>query len=397
MNKDKLMPITKTVLKRTNLRVYPTKTQEVLLSQAFGNSRFIWNYYTSIFLNKDLTNKVYPSIKELKEIYGFDFLKLSPSCCQQQTIRHFQSTLKQFFNKNRKSKLGRPKFKKKGVSKDSIAFSGSGIFTNKNNEIRLVGLGKLKLRGEIDLNSLDRKQIKSITISKDKCNHYYASVCYEVEINYEEKDFKLKDESKSVGLDLGLTHFLIDSQGKKIDNPRFLKQELEKLKFLDRCLSRKKKNSNSYKKTKLKRAKLFKSITNKRNYFFHCISKELVNNFDFIYVEDLSVKNMIKNRKLSRSISDVSWSKFISILSYKCDWNGVKLHKINRWFASSKTCSECGYQIDKLPLDIREWVCHDCETIHDRDINAAMNILKRGEFELTQIQNKKLSKGIDLT
>ena len=302
-NKDKLMAITKTVLKRTNLRFYPTKSQEVLLSQAFGNSRFIWNYYTYIFRNKEIDNKnkIYPTIKELKEKYNFDFLKLSPSCCQQQTIRHFQSTLKQFFNKKRKSKLGRPKFKKKGVSKDSIAFSGSGIYTNKNNEIRLVGLGKIKLRGEIDLNSLDRNKIKSITISKDKCNHYYASICHEVEIEITERDFKLKN--KSIGLDLGLAHFLIDSQGKKVENPKFLKQELEKLKYLDRCLSRKTKNSNSYKKCKLKRAKLFKSITNKRNYFFHCISKNLIENFDFIYIEDLSIKNMIKNKHIS-STSD---------------------------------------------------------------------------------------------
>ncbi len=394
------MTVTKIVLKRTNLRAYPTKSQETALSQSFGNSRFIWNYYVSIFLNKEITNKIYPSIKELKEIHGFDFLKLSSSCCQQQqTIRHFQSTIKQFFNKKRKTKIGPPKFKKKGASKDSISFSGSGIYKTKSGEIKLLSLGKLKLRGEINLNSLSRNQIKSITISKDKCGHYYASVCYEVEINYEEKDFKLGDKSKSIGLDLGLTHFLIDSQGKKIDNPKFLKQELEKLRFLDRCLSRKNKNSNSYKKCKLKRAKLFKKITNKRNYFFHCISKNLIKNFDFIYVEDLSVKNMIKNRKLSRAISDVSWSKFVSILSYKCDWYGVSLHKINRWFASSKTCSECGYQIDELDMSIREWTCHECETIHDRDINAAQNILKRGEFELNNIQtpNKKLSKGICLT
>ncbi len=391
------MAITKTVLKRTNLRVYPTKAQEAVLSQSFGNSRFIWNYYVAIFRNKDITNKIYPSIKELKEIHGFDFLKLSSSCCQQQTIRHFQQTIKQFFNKKRKSKIGLPKFKKKGVSKDSIAFSGSGIYKTKSGEIRLLSLGKLKLRGEIDLNSLNRKQIKTITITKDKCNHYYASICYELEVTYEERDFKLKDKSKSIGLDLGLTHFLIDSQGKKIDNPKFLKQELEKLKYLDRCLSRKKNGSNSYKKCKLKRAKLFKSITNKRNYFFHCVSKNLIENFDFIYIEDLSVKNMVKNRKLSRAISDVSWSKFVSILSYKCDWYRVSLHKINRYFASSKTCNLCGYQIDKLSLDIREWVCPDCGEVHDRDINAAMNILKRGEFELAQIQNKKLSKGVCLT
>ena len=393
------MTVTKTVLKRTNLRAYPTKAQEAVLSQAFGNSRFVWNYYTYIFLNKNIPHKdkIYPSIKELKEIHGFDFLKLSPSCCQQQTIRHFEQTKKQFFNKNRKEKIGPPKFKKKGVSKDSVSFSGSGILFNENKPIKLVGLGKLKLRGEIDLNSLSRKQIKSITISKDKCGHYYASICYEIEIEYEEKDFKIVDKSKSIGLDLGLTHFLINSQGKKINNPKFLKNELEKLKYLDKCLSRKIKGSNSYKKCKLKRAKLFKKITNKRNYFFHEISKNLIENFDFIYVEDLTVKNMVKNRKLSRAISDVSWSRFISILSYKCDWYGVSLHKINRWFASSKTCSNCNFQIDKLDLSIREWVCPDCDSTHDRDINAALNILKRGEFEVIQTQNKQLSKGIYLT
>ena len=390
------MTITKTILKRTNLRAYPTKAQEAVLNQSFGNNRFVWNYYTYIFRNKDIPHKdkIYPSIKELKEIYGFDFLRLSPSCCQQQTIRHFQETKKQFFNKKCKEKIGPPKFKKKGVSKDSISFSGSGIYKTKSGEIKLIGLGKLKLRGEIDLNSLDRNKIKSITISKDRCDHYYASVCYEEEIEITEKDFKLKDKSKSVGLDLGLTHFLIDSQGKKINNPKFLRNELEKLRFLDRCLSRKKRGSNSYKKTKLKRAKLFKKITDKRNYFFHCISKNLIENFNFIYVEDLAVKNMIKNRKLSRAIQDVSWSRFISILSYKCEWYGVSLHKINRWFASSKTCSLCGFQIDKLDLSIREWICPDCGEIHDRDINAALNILKRGEFELIQTQ---LSKGICLT
>ena len=393
------MTITKTILKRTNLRAYPTKAQEAVLNQSFGNSRFVWNYYTYIFRNKDIPHKdkIYPSIKELKEIYGFDFLRLSPSCCQQQTIRHFQETKKQFFNKKRKEKIGPPKFKKKGVSKDSISFSGSGIYKTKSGEIKLIGLGKLKLRGEIDLNSLDRNKIKSITISKDRCDHYYASVCYEEEIEITEKDFKLKDKSKSVGLDLGLTHFLIDSQGKKINNPKFLRNELEKLRFLDRCLSRKKRGSNSYKKTKLKRAKLFKKITDKRNYFFHCISKNLIENFNFIYVEDLAVKNMIKNRKLSRAIQDVSWSRFVSILSYKCEWSGVSLHKINRWFASSKTCSLCGFQIDKLDLSIREWICPDCGEVHDRDINAAQNILKRGESELTLIQKKQLSKGIDLT
>jgi putative transposase len=170
---------------------------------------------------------------------------LSSSCCQQQTIRHFQSTIKQFFNKKRKTKIGSPKFKKKGASKDSISFSGSGIYKTKSGEIKLIGLGKLKLRGEIDLNSFSRQQIKSITISKDSCGHYYASICYEVVIEITERDFKLGDKNKSIGLDLGLTHFLINSQGEKINNPRFLRNELEKLKFLDRCLSRKKENSNS--------------------------------------------------------------------------------------------------------------------------------------------------------
>ena len=146
-------------------------------------------------------------------------------------------------------------------------------------------------------------------------------------------------------------------------------------------MSKKKKGSNRYNRSKKKLAVLHEKISNQRSNFLHQVSNDLINNYDFIYVEDLAVKNMVKNRTLAKSISDASWSKFVSILEYKAEWYGKSVHKIHRYFASSKTCSDCGFQIDKLDLSVRNWTCPDCGEIHDRDINAAKNILQRGIFE----------------
>ena len=186
-----------------------------------------------------------------------------------------------------------------------------------------------------------------------------------------------------------MTHFIIDNQGNKVENPRFFRKSEEKLKILQRALSKKKKGSNRYNKCKIKVAKLHEKISNQRSNFLHKVSNDLINNYDFIYVENLAVKNMVKNRSLAKSISDASWSKFISILEYKAEWYGKSVHKIHRYFASSKTCSECGFQKDKLDLSIREWTCPDCGSVHDRDINAARNILQRGIFEETQMGSCK--------
>ena len=363
----------KLVLTRETFRLYPNKSQVSLLSKIFGCNRFVWNNYTSIFKNQ---SNNYKSIKDLSN--EFEFLKEVPSVCLNQIRRDFEATKKQFFNKNRKTKLKSINFKKKGKSKNTCRFSGSGI-TRKYDKIYLTKLGIIKIKGRIK--EIDLPHIKSISISLEANGKYYVSVCYEKII-----EETIPKNNIPIGLDLGLTHFIIDNQGNKIENLKFLKLSLEKLKFLDRCLSRKKKGSVRYKKAKLKRARLHKKISDQRKYFMDCVSKNLVDNYDTIILEDLSVKNMIKNRKLSRSIQDVSWSKFVSILEYKCNWYGRKFHKINRFFASSKICSECGYKLDKLDLSVREWICPDCEMTHDRDINAAKNIRNRGLFEISKFK-----------
>lgn len=218
-------------------------------------------------------------------------------------------------------------------------------------------------------------KVTSCTLIRTSSGKYYVSFVHS----------SLKKEKqktgKSIGLDLGLNHFIIDSQGNKIENPRFYRKSESKLKILQKALSKKEKGSKRYLKCKKKIALLHEKISNQRNHFLHNIANDIIDSYDKIYIEDLAVSNMIKNRRLSKSIADVSWSRFVSILSYKCEWYDKSLYKINRYFASSKTCSGCGYQLDKLDLSVREWLCPECDSCHDRDVNAAKNILQRGIFE----------------
>ena len=359
----------KEVIVREIYRFYPNESQKFLLAQTFGCVRFVWNNYTSIFNSKDLS--MYKTIKELK--IEHPFLKEVPYNALEQKLQDFNQLKSQFFNKKRKKQIGRPKFKSKRDSVQSFRLSSNG-FSIKNGNLYLgKRIGKISIRGSSKLEDLSN--VTSVTISKKSTGKYFVSVCY--------KSFKKEKvkTGKSIGIDLGLTHFIIDSQGDKVENPRFLKQGLDKLKKAQQSLSRKIKGSKRREKARIKVSKLHEKISNQRNHFLHQVSNELIEKFDKIYVEDLNVQGMIKNKKLSRSISDVSWSKFVSMLEYKADWYGKSVYKINRFFASSKTCSECGFQKEKMDLSVREWSCPDCGSHHDRDVNAAKNVLQRGIFE----------------
>ena len=298
----------------------------------------------------------------------------------------FDETKKQFFNKKRKLKLGRMKFKKKGVSKDSFRLPGQSLGFNtcidfENSRIKIPKIGKLKT-------VIDRKfygNLKSVTISKNKTNQYYASILVEEDVYWKQ------DTGKSVGIDLGLNYLLTLSDGTKIDNPRWFRENQTKLKRAQQHLSRKTKGSNRYKHQKLKVAKLHQKTSNQRMWFLHDISSKLVNEYDHILMEDLNVAGMVKNHCLAKSISDVSFSKFVTMLSYKCSWYGRTFHKIDRFYPSSKTCSSCGYKVDKMPLDIREWICPECGVVHDRDINAAKNIENKGLMDLYNLESDELA------
>jgi putative transposase len=211
----------------------------------------------------------------------------------------------------------------------------------------------VKNRGNSVLKTTETKGIiKSATISKTPTGKYYVSILTEND------HFKtLKPSDNQVDLDLGLKHFLIDSNGEKIENPKFLRKTLKKLRYEQRSLSRKKRFSKNWYKQKRKVSKLHEKIANQRLDFLHKLSKRLIENNDLIVVETLKVKNMLKNKKLSKSISDVSWSKFVELLTYKAKRYNRKLVKIDQWYPSSKTCHKCQYKVDKLSLNIRNWEC----------------------------------------
>jgi putative transposase len=369
----------RTILRAYKYRFYPNNTQEEQLNQTFGCVRFIWNQYTASFNQKNEgPNFAKATIKQLKEI--FPFLKDVAYNALEQKAMDFIETKKQFFSKNRKTRLGRMKFKKKGISRDSFRLSVNG-FKIKSGEIHVAKIGKLKIRKDREWKGTP----KSVTVSKNKCNQYFVSILVE-------ETLELKQNTgRSIGIDLGLKDLLIASSGMKISNPRWFRKSQTKLKRTQQHLSRKSKGSNRYNKQRLKVAKIHQKITNQRNFVYHNLSIWLVNNYDTIIMEDLNVRGMIKNRKLSKSISDAAWSTLVEMIKYKATWYGKTFHQIDRFYPSSKTCSCCGHKLDSLELSVREWACSNCGTIHDRDLNAAKNILNKGLSDLYDLTSDELA------
>lgn len=346
-------------------RLYPNKTQQTLLNKTFGCVRFYWNYQVATFntYNKD-TN---PNFKTSTEIRNeFEWMKEISAAALQQKEIDFKEYRKQFFSKNRKKKIGFPNFKKKN-NKQSFRLPNQK-FKVIGNKLQLEKIGKVKM-------VIDRKlpegKLISITISKNPSNQYFASIVIETNIKPKPKT------NKEIGIDLGIKTFATQSDGVEISNLKFLSKNQAKLRRLQQHFSRKVKGSNRWNKCRLKIARTHQRITNQRDWFLHNYSMQLINNYDKIYIEDLNINGMIKNHNLAQAISDVSWSKFVSMLLYKADWFGKEVVKVNRFYASSKTC-ECGYKNDELKLSDRVWTCPKCKRINQRDLLAANNILKEG-------------------
>jgi len=359
--------------KAFKLRLDPTPEQSVLLNKTFGCVRAIWNQRVDGFNNwKPGTQTVEPTIKELKVIYPW--LAEVPYNALEQKLNDWRSFKSQFFNKKRKKKLGRPTFKSRRA-RQSFRLSVNG-FSFKDNQVVLAKIGKLNLVG-YDLSTLPLETCKSITISKDPSGKCFCSILLEVTIQPKPLTGQL------VGIDLGIKDLYILSDGQVVENPKWYHENQMVLKKAQQRLDRKVKGSKRYEKQRIKAAKVYERIKNRRNYFLHNISSSLVTNYDLICLEDLNVLGMVKNHCLAKAIQNASWSSFVAMLTYKCDWYGKTLVKVDRFFPSSKTCSSCGFKMEKMGLKIREWTCPSCGSRHHRDHNAAKNILQEGFRILT--------------
>ncbi|GLS88987.1 transposase [Psychromonas marina] len=353
-------------------RFYPTKDQAELFAKTFGCVRVVWNnilkartdsYYQD---GKSISyNKASAMLTSLKKIPEYDWLGEVASVALQQSIRNQQSAFKNFFDKRGKY----PKFKSK---KNKQSFSLVGTALKYENGKLFIAKSKepLNIRWSRELPS----NPSSITISKDTAGRYFVSMLCKF------KPKPMPVTAKTIGIDLGLTDLFITSDGEKQSNPRHTKRYESKLAFLQRKLFKKKKGSANRAKAKHKVAKLHAKIADCRLDNLHKLSRKLINDNQVVCVETLAVKNMIKNPKLAKHIADASWGEFVRQLSYKAEWADRTISKIDRFFPSSKRCSteKCGFINQSLKLSVRSWECPQCHTTHDRDINAAINILTVG-------------------
>lgn len=349
----------KKMLKAYKYRIYPNKKQESLLTQTFGCVRKLWNYNVDIFNKQE---KPLTSTELRKE---FVFMRGVSAAAIQQKELDFKLFKNSFFSKSIKKKLGRPNFKSKD-NNQSFRLPNQKFYI-KENKIQLERVGKVKitLDREIPTNS----KLMSVTISRDKVNKYFASILVEQEIEPKTKTGAI------IGIDVGLNSFLVGSDGLVVENPRFYRESQAELTRVQRRLSKKKSGSNRRKKAKLKVARVHSRVVNKRKDFSHKLSTTLVSTYDVIAIEGLNISGMLKNHKLAKSISDASWSEFNKQLEYKCLWYGKKLIKVDRFFASSKICNNCGFKNKDLILEDRQWTCPSCLVSLDRDLNASKNIL----------------------
>lgn len=362
-------------------RFYPTVEQEQTLARTFGCVRFVYNrmlrertdawFERQERLGYHATSAKLTALKKEPEL---EWLNEVSSVPLQQSLRHLQTAFANFFARRAKY----PSFKRKDA-KQAAEYTTSAFKWN-GKELRLAKMeAPLNIRWSRKIPKA--AVVTTVTVSKDAAGRYFASLLCDDAVPKKSK------VSAQVGIDLGLTHFAILSTGEKIASPKAFRRNEARLAKAQKRLARKQKGSKNRAKEKLKVARIHARITDARRDFLHKLSTRLVNENQVIAIETLAVSNMQKNHCLAKSISDASWSEFVRQLEYKSQWYGRELVGINKWYPSSKRCNDCGYVVSALPLSVREWSCPECGTIHDRDVNAARNVLAAGRAVLACGEN----------
>ena len=353
-------------------RFYPTTEQEIILAKTFGCARFAYNYMLRLRSDAWLKEQKQVGYHEtsaaltlLKKQPDFVWLNEASSVPVQQALRHLQTAFANFFAK----RASYPRFKRKtgpqSAEYTASAFKWDGL------SLKLAKMSEpLAVRWSRQIPKAAK--VTTVTVSRDASGRYFVSLLCDDVVAAKPA------VAAKVGIDLGLSHFAVLSTGEKVAAQNTFRKNEAKLAKLQRRLAKKTKGSNRRRKAKLKVARLHAKIADSRRDFLHKLSTRLINENQVIAIESLSVSNMQKNRRLSKSISDAGWSEFVRQLKYKANWYGRELIGIDKWFPSTKRCSDCGYTAPKMPLNVRQWTCPECGSIHDRDINAARNVLAAG-------------------
>ena len=357
-------------------RLYPTKAQTELLAKHFGCTRFVYNYFLNqrqeqyrLTGKSDNYNAQAKILTELKNQEETAWLKEVNAQSLQFAIRCLETAYTNFFKKRAKF----PNFKSKRSKNSFTAPQSSTISENR------LFIPKFKEGIKCRVHRAVKGEIGKVTITKTPSGKYFASVHTE-----EEYVTPLEKTKKSVGLDLGLKDLLTTSEGERFTNNHYTKEYERKLATAQRHLSRKKKGSRGYENQRLKVARLHEKISSRRVDYLHKCSISIVRRYDVICIEDLNIQGMVKNHRLAKHVADASWGSFVAMLAYKAEWNDKKVMKIDRYFPSSQTCNVCGY-VNKgtKDLSVREWECPSCHTHHNRDVNAAINIIRVGLKQYT--------------
>ena len=373
------------MLRAINIRLYPNKTQEQTLQKVLGCYRFVYNHmlarkqeaYKSDKTNLGLTELSNYFHHELRKDEQYGWLKEQNTQVMQQSIRQMLTAYDKFFKEHK----GFPKFKSKR-DKQSALFPIGAISKKNTFNTRKITLTKNLKNIKFRCSDLYHKRlqkykdnIRSATLSKTKSGNFFLSILMDIP---QTEFVKFNKTGRDVGIDLGVKDFVITSDGIVFENKHFYKKDEKNLVKLQRQLSKKRKGSNNFHKQRKRIASVFETITNKKDDYIHSIANYLLRNYDTIYMEDLNISGMLKNHKLAKAIQEVGFFKFKTTLQNKALQNDKKVVLIGRYYPSSKTCSQCGYVHKELKLQDRNWCCPNCGSYHDRDLNAAVNILYEG-------------------